>query len=219
MRSLSRTLSIAVVLSLSGIARAELPPANTVPHDPTRPEKAAKPKIEHGFEAATWHMSQPQLLVLVPETQPAEGGLSVERQVMGRPALVAYFFADGFGLSRVQILFKDSLDGPADALGIFSEVDAELTKKYGLPTQSSEYWTVKPNKMTDQARQQSLVSGGLQIANTWAGAKTWVILGVGATAMQDAPGTSLTFLSTDAPMTREFLQQAGVSHKTLKADP
>jgi hypothetical protein len=204
---------------MSGVARAELPPANTVPHDPTRPEKAPKPKIESGFEGRSWRTSQPQLLVLLPESQPAEGGLSVEREVMGRPALVAYFFADGFGLSRVQILFKDSLDGPADALRIFGEVDAELTKKYGLPTQSSEYWTVKPNKMTEQARQQSLVSGGLQIANTWAGTKTWVILSVGATAAQDAPGTSLMFLSTDAPMTNDFLKQAGAGRKTLKTDP
>jgi hypothetical protein len=219
MRSSSRTLSIAVALLLSGAARAELPPATTVPHDPIRPEKAPKPKIEGGFEGRAWRTSQPQLLVLVPESQPAEGGLSVERDVMGRPALLAYFFADGFGLSRVVVLFKDSLKSPADALRIFGEVDAELQKKYGLPTQSSEFWTVKPNKMTEQARQQSLVSGGLQMANTWAGTKTWIILGVGSTALQDAPGTSLTFLSTDAPMNTEFLKQAGASLKTLRTNP
>jgi hypothetical protein len=211
MRDALRLLPIALALALPASAGAEEPVLGTTTHESIRGDKAPKPKIENGFGHALWRMSATKVAALYPDAKPAEGGLSLETEVMGRPALVAMYFADHFGLSRVLVLFKDSLRGAGDAMRVFDEVDFELGIKYGPPTQSTEWWAVKPSKMTEQARQQSLASGGLKIASTWAGARTWILLSVGTTATQDAPGTTLTFLSADAPLSRDWQNPAGAS--------
>jgi hypothetical protein len=204
---------LAVVASSSALA--DPPALETVIHGPTRDEKAPKPKLGDGFEKTKWRMSVAQVMALYPDAKPSEGGLSVNETVMGRPALVALYFSDDFGLSRVLVLFKESLDGVPAALQVFDELEAATSKKLGLPTQSTEWWTVKPSRMTEAAREQSIASGGLKIASTWAGAHTWLMLSIGTTAAQDTPGTTMTYVSTGAPLVKDW-QKAAMADK--KAD-
>jgi hypothetical protein len=204
------TLCAFLVLALgaAGLARADAIATETLSHGPVLAEKAPKPNTGKGFEKATWRMTPKALTAAYPTINVgADGNYAVSEDVDGYPALVIFYFADHFGLARIYVLFKDSIASAPDALRIFNDMEDKLKKKYGLPSQSWEYWRVKPTKITDGAREQSIATGGLQMASTWAGARTWILLDVSKRANQDRPGTSLTFLSTDGPLKKEWLQQ------------
>jgi hypothetical protein len=198
----------ALLLGASGLAQADATPLETLPHSPVLSEKAPKPNTGKGFEPkAPWGMSAKTLMGTYTDVKVgADGNYAMDAEVGGYPALVIFYLADHFGLARVLVLFKDSIATAPDALRIFNEVEAKLKKQYGLPTQSYEMWRVRPRKITDGAREQSIATGGLQITSAWAGARTWVMLNVGKRPNQERPGTTITYISTDGPLKKEWLE-------------
>jgi hypothetical protein len=199
-----------LALGIGGLARADALPTQTLPHGATLSDTAPKPKTGDSYDKLKWRSSPKALKAAYPElTSGPDGNYAVDGDVAGNPALVIFYFTEGFGLSRVLVLFKDSIATAPDALHIFNDLENELEKLYGLPSQSSEWWSVKPSKITEGAREQSIATGGLQMASTWAGAHTWIVLSVGKTPAQDKPGTTLNYFATDGLAKRD-LPQAGM---------
>jgi hypothetical protein len=203
-------------LGIGDLARAGALPTETLSHGATLSEKAPKPRTGGGFEKAKWRMSLKALKAAYPQLKEGpDGNYALDEDVSGYPALVIFYFADGFGLSRVLVLFKDSITTAPDALRIFNDLEDKLGKQYGLPNQSSEWWSVKPSKITEGAREQSIATGGLQMGSTWAGARTQIMLSVGKTRSQERPGTTLTYLSTDGPLKGDWLQAGALPPPAL----